>query len=271
MAHVIADRVLESSVSAGAGPFTLAGAVLGFRAFTSVCAVTDTVPYYIEAVDEVGRPTGDYEFGLGTYSAANQLTRTTVRGSSNGGLAVSFSAGTKLVGLGVPAPNSTATRAEWRASLGLTVVGDAVAVAADAAAARTAIGAASTSAATTAAAGIAELMTNAEAQAGADTARVATGANLGATVLGIGQSWNTQARAVNVTYTNSTGRPIMAMVGLSSGANDNASVLINGAQHARFGVVAGLIGFCSFVVPNGATYRVDAVSAVVNVWSELRT
>jgi hypothetical protein len=137
MAHVITDRVLEASVSAGAGPFTLAGAVLGFQAFSAVCAVTDTVPYYIEAVDEVGRPTGDYEFGLGTYSAANQLTRTTVRGSSNGGLAVAFAAGTKLVGLGVPAPNSADTRLEWRNALGFTAIGNSVVTAADAAAIRT--------------------------------------------------------------------------------------------------------------------------------------
>jgi hypothetical protein len=140
MAHVLSDRVLEASVSAGAGPFTLAGAVLGFRAFSSVCAVTDTVPYYIEAVDDVGRPTGDYEFGLGTYSAANELTRTTVRGSSNGGLAVVFAAGTKLVGLGVPAPNSPDSRLEWRNSLGLTTIGNAIATAADAAAVRTMLG-----------------------------------------------------------------------------------------------------------------------------------
>lgn len=147
MAHVIADRVLESSLTAGSGVFTLAGAVLGFRAFTAVCAVTDTVPYYIEAVDDVGRPTGEYEYGLGTYSAANQLTRTTVRGSSNGGLAVAFSAGLKLVGLGIPAPNSAATRQEWRNSLGLGAGGDYVAPIVNggtggntAAAARTALG-----------------------------------------------------------------------------------------------------------------------------------
>ncbi len=140
MAHIVSDRILESSTSAGTGPFTLAGAVLGFRAFSAVCAVSDTVPYYIEAVDDQGRPTGDFEFGLGTYTGANQLTRTTVRGSSNGGLAVSFPAGTKLVGLGVPAPNSTPTRAEWRASLGITGFGDSLVTAADAAAARALIG-----------------------------------------------------------------------------------------------------------------------------------
>jgi len=117
MPNILADRVLESSVSAGTGVFTLAGAVLGFRAFSAVCAVTDTMPYYIEAVDSLGRPTGEWEYGLGTYSAANQLTRTTIRGSSNAGLAVAFSAGTKLVGLGIAAPNSTATRLEWRDAL----------------------------------------------------------------------------------------------------------------------------------------------------------
>ncbi|MBX3610390.1 MAG: hypothetical protein KF871_10900 [Hydrogenophaga sp.] len=140
MPHVVADRVLEASTSSGTGVFALAGAVLGFRAFAAVCAVSDTVPYFIEAVDDQGRPTGEWEFGLGTYSAANQLTRTTIRGSSNGGLAVSFPAGTKLVGLGIPAPASSTTRAEWRASLGATAVGESVFTAATQAAARTAIG-----------------------------------------------------------------------------------------------------------------------------------
>ncbi|WP_288253754.1 hypothetical protein [uncultured Hydrogenophaga sp.] len=125
-------------------------------------------------------------------------------------------------------------------------------------------------AASTSYVGAVELATDAEAQAATDFNRAVTPDNLGATVLGIGQSWNTQAKAVNITYTNSTGRPIMVMVSLSTSANDNASVLVNGVEHARFGVAAGLIGFFSFVVPNGATYRVNAVIAVMNVWSELR-
>ncbi|WP_137921686.1 tail fiber protein [Hydrogenophaga sp. 2FB] len=140
MPHVIADRVLEASTSSGSGPFTLAGAVLGFRSFAIVCALADTVPYYIEAVDDQGRPTGEYEFGLGTYSAANQLTRTTIRGSSNGGLAVSFAAGNKLVGLGVPAPNTAQTRQEWRTALGLTTLGNSLATVADQAALQVLVG-----------------------------------------------------------------------------------------------------------------------------------
>lgn len=140
MPHVLADRVLEASTSSGTGPFTLSGAVLGFRAFSAVCAVADTVPYYIEAVDDNGRPTGDFEFGLGTYSAANQLSRTTVRGSSNGGLAVAFPAGTKLVGLGVPAPYSADTRLEWRNALGFTSLGNSLVQVADQAALRALVG-----------------------------------------------------------------------------------------------------------------------------------
>jgi hypothetical protein len=101
MAHIVEDRILESSTTTGTGDFTLAGAVTGFRRFSAVCSVSDTVPYFIEALDSVGAPTGDYEYGLGTYSAANTLTRTTVQGSSNAGAAVDFAAGSKNVGLGL--------------------------------------------------------------------------------------------------------------------------------------------------------------------------
>ena len=101
MTFITADRVLETSTTTGTGAITLAGAVTGFRAFSAVCATSDTVPYYIEAVDGSGVPTGDWETGLGTYSAANTLTRTTVYASSNSGSAVSFAAGTKRVGLGL--------------------------------------------------------------------------------------------------------------------------------------------------------------------------
>ncbi len=103
MAKIWADRVAETSTTTGTGDFTLAGAVTGFRAFSAVCATSDTVEYMIEAVDGSGVPTGEWEIGLGTYSAANTLTRTTVRSSSNAGAAVNFSAGTKHVALMLPA------------------------------------------------------------------------------------------------------------------------------------------------------------------------
>lgn len=99
MAHIAEPRVLETTTTTGTGVLTLAGAVSGFRAFSSVCTTNDTCAYYIEAVDGSGVPTGDWECGLGTYSGANALTRTTVIRSSNAGSAVSLSAGTKRVGI----------------------------------------------------------------------------------------------------------------------------------------------------------------------------
>lgn len=93
------DRVLETSTTTGTGALTLAGAVAGFRTFASVCSVSDTAYYFIEAVNSQSVPTGEWETGLGTYSGANTLTRTTVLASSNGGAAVNFSAGTKRVGI----------------------------------------------------------------------------------------------------------------------------------------------------------------------------
>lgn len=122
MAQRIEDRVLETSTTTGTGNFTLAGAVPGFRTFDSAVSTSDTMPYYIEAIDGGGVPTGDYEVGIGTYSGSNILARTSILASSNSNTAVNFSAGTKRVGLGIPAPNSSATRALWRSALRSVVV-----------------------------------------------------------------------------------------------------------------------------------------------------
>lgn len=122
MSLIIADRVLEASTTTGTGVFTLTGASLGFRSFASVCSVADTVWYYIEGVTAFGVPSGEYEYGLGTYSGANQITRTTVRGSSNGGSPVNFSAGTKLVGIAPQAPSTVAVQTEWRSLLAIPSV-----------------------------------------------------------------------------------------------------------------------------------------------------
>lgn len=103
MAFVIKDRVKETSTSTGTGALALAGAITGFQAFSAACAVGDTLYYSIQSVDASGVPTGDWECGLGTYSAANTLTRTTVTSSSNAGAAVSLAAGTKQVYITMPA------------------------------------------------------------------------------------------------------------------------------------------------------------------------
>lgn len=98
MTLIVKDRVKETSTSTGTGAFALAGAATGFLAFSSVMtSPSDTCYYTIQGVDSAGNPTAEWECGLGTYSAANTLTRTTVYASSNANSVVTFSAGPKQV------------------------------------------------------------------------------------------------------------------------------------------------------------------------------
>lgn len=103
MAFIIADRVKETSTTTGTGALALAGAMTGFQSFSAKCAEGDTLYYALQAVDAGGAPSGDWECGLGTYSATNTLTRTTVTSSSNAGAVVNLSAGSKQVFLSMPA------------------------------------------------------------------------------------------------------------------------------------------------------------------------
>lgn len=99
MALVFNDRVLETSTTTGTGAFTLAAAITGYQRFADACSTSDTCYYFIQAVDANGNPSGDWETGLGTYSSANTLTRTTPQQSSNADAAVDFAAGTKYVAI----------------------------------------------------------------------------------------------------------------------------------------------------------------------------
>lgn len=96
MALVLKDRVRETTTTTGTGTVTLGGAVTGFQAF-SVIGDANTCYYAI-----VG--TTEWEVGLGTYTlSGTTLSRDTILESSNGGTAVSFSAGTKDVFVTYPA------------------------------------------------------------------------------------------------------------------------------------------------------------------------
>lgn len=103
MTRIIEDGIVETATTTGTGDFTLAGAAVGYRTFASVCSVGNEVFYVIEAIDVNGDRTGAWEVGDGDYSAANTLTRTTVRASSNAGALVNFAAGTKRVTLSLTA------------------------------------------------------------------------------------------------------------------------------------------------------------------------
>ena len=100
MAHRPAlNRILESFTTTGTGNVTVGGAQTGYRSFGSLLNTNDTFKYAMWAVDSNGNPTGDWEYGKGTYNGSNVIARTTVLDSSNAGSAVSWSAGTKYAAL----------------------------------------------------------------------------------------------------------------------------------------------------------------------------
>jgi len=125
MAFVIGDRVLETTTTTGTGTITLAGAVSGYRAFSTVAtANNDTFYYQISGATE-------WEVGLGTRASATTFTRTTVFASSNGGALVNFSAGTKEVWMDAAAEqlrltmNLNAHPSVFNGSIKCTVAGNA--------------------------------------------------------------------------------------------------------------------------------------------------
>ena len=98
MALVVADRVKETTTTAGTGTVTLLGASTGFQSFAVIGNANIT---YSTIAAQTGT---EWEVGIGTYtSSSTTLSRTTVLSSSNGGSAVNFSAGTKDVFVTYPA------------------------------------------------------------------------------------------------------------------------------------------------------------------------
>jgi hypothetical protein len=101
---------------------------------------------------------------------------------------------------------------------------------------------------------------------------------LSSLALGYGQTWQnlTGSRALGVTYTNTTGRPIFVSVyGVGSPNNGILSATVDGVVigHQGFGAIASGVSNATitFVVPAGSTYRADNINgATLNAWCELR-
>lgn len=103
MALVLADRVKETTTTAGTGTVTLLGASAGFQSFAVVGDANTT--YYTIA----GQSTSEWEVGIGTYtSSGTTLARTTVLSNSSATQpsALSFAAGTKDVFVTYPSGKS---------------------------------------------------------------------------------------------------------------------------------------------------------------------
>jgi hypothetical protein len=124
MALVIANRVKETTTTAGTGTVTLLGASAGFQSF-AVVGNANTTYYTIAA--QVGT---EWEVGIGTYtSSGTTLARTTVLANSAGTqpTALTFSAGIKDVfvtypaGYSVSSTNNPGTAGQVLASNGVGV------------------------------------------------------------------------------------------------------------------------------------------------------
>ena len=103
MALVLADRVKETTTTAGTGTVTLLGASTGFQSF-AVIGDGNTTFYTI-----AGQTGNEWEVGIGTYAlSGTTLARTTVLSNSAGTqpTALTFSAGTKDVFVTYPAGKS---------------------------------------------------------------------------------------------------------------------------------------------------------------------
>lgn len=99
--------------------------------------------------------------------------------------------------------------------------------------------------------------------------------------LGWHQAWQSPARAIDVTYTNTSGRPIAVCVSVSpgsTGGQTQASAAVSGVTVASVYQIplSGYtpISLITFIVPDGATYVVNGrptapFTAIVH-WVELR-
>lgn len=103
MALVVADRVKETSTTAGTGTLTLAGAASGFQSF-AVIGNGNTTYYTI-----VDNAAGTWEVGIGTYtSSGTTLSRDTVLANSSGTTSpINFASNSKDVFVTYPASKST--------------------------------------------------------------------------------------------------------------------------------------------------------------------
>lgn len=89
--------------------------------------------------------------------------------------------------------------------------------------------------------------------------------------LGVGQTWQNMAgsRSAGVTYTNSTGNPIVVAATFNNGGSPfNTSFSVNGVVVISEYYYTGVGGTGPIIVPNGATY--SSSGAALSSWFELR-
>ena len=80
--------------------------------------------------------------------------------------------------------------------------------------------------------------------------------------LGVGQSWSdvTSSRDTNITYTNTTGKPIEVMISGEAYYESDFYIYVNNVPILKVDLDSGYLFSESFIVPAGATYKITANS-----------
>jgi hypothetical protein len=94
--------------------------------------------------------------------------------------------------------------------------------------------------------------------------------------IGVAQTWQLVTRTAGVTYTNTTGRPLLLNCNISgSSAAANVSIVIGGVGPIVFVNVGSGTGPCqaagNIIIPVGATYVLTDFQVATRVTHELRT
>jgi hypothetical protein len=98
---------------------------------------------------------------------------------------------------------------------------------------------------------------------------IATESYVGTQALGVGQTWQdvSGSRTAGVTYTNSTGKPIMVSVRTTATATD-FTITVNGVVTAQVTNISTTRMQMITIVPDGNTYVVSGYQG--GSWAELR-
>jgi len=101
-----------------------------------------------------------------------------------------------------------------------------------------------------------------------------SGTNTGDGVLaiGVGQTWQIVSRASGVTYTNTTGKPITAVVNIrDSGSYSGATAFVDATRVIyNHDLTGGAGSSLTFIIPAGSTYKSDYSPNPLESWVELR-
>lgn len=90
--------------------------------------------------------------------------------------------------------------------------------------------------------------------------------------IGVGQTWQAVSRSSGVTYTNSTGKSIMVIIGVNAvSGSPNITVVVGGLAIINYTFPYGSGNPVTFIVPDGASYSGTWPSGTtLAYWNELR-